>query len=210
MLENSSKFPRFIIYMLSAVSILILIGIFLGETFVSIMYFISIILQVVFSMLDRKYGITFTNHKIVYLLFDFINIVTIGSILYYDFSENSMLINGLFIGILAMIFILILIDLFVSNDKYSLNRECQVINFTQICFMISVFACFNQSSFIWFLLFALLILIFNIALKVVVTLKQKSILNSKVDSIKKDDSFKDNEIKVEDLIHNNVCEGDME
>ena len=203
MLEHNSKYPRFFIFMLIALSMLMLVSIFFGEIFVGVLYFIGLIVMVVFSMLDKKYGMNLTNHKTIYFLFDIINLIAVGSILYYEFSVNKLVINLFLISLIVSIVVLILLDIFFINDKYSLKKECMFINVTQIFSMIFIFTYFFKVSAFWFVIVSFVIELFNIGLRVIVTLNQKKAMA--INNSEKNNQLNDkNENEIEDLIHSNT------
>ncbi|MBQ8425060.1 MAG: hypothetical protein IJX17_03450 [Clostridia bacterium] len=205
MFENNSKFPRFIIFMLIALSVFLLGGAFFGESVVSIIYFIGLIVLVVFSMLDKKYGMTLTNHKVVYFLLDLINLIAVASILIYEFNLNNKLTNITLILLMSVVIALVLIDLFVLNDKYSVKRECMIINVIKIFSNICVFVCFNVTYYFWFAIASTIFELVNLIIRVVVTCNLKKSKHISEEIVKNND-----ELVVEDLIHLNAGEGDME
>jgi len=198
MVKNNSKFPNIFILMLSILSVSMLISMFFGETVVEVLYFVGIIILVVFSILDRKYGMALTNHKLVYLLFDVVNFLAVSTILYYENSNLSLDFNLALIGLIVLNLILILLDSFVMNDKFLVNEECKIINSALICTMIGVFTFFYKPSNLWFIIVSIAFAVINLVLKLVFTFNQRKMQEEAIDNKNSDDVK-----KVEDIIYSN-------
>ena len=62
-----------VFFILIPLTLLTFVAIFFSDTFIGILYFIAILIMIVFSIMDKKYGKGLTNHKMVFFLFDFKN-----------------------------------------------------------------------------------------------------------------------------------------
>ena len=54
MFESNSKFPKIFVYMMSLLAVLMLVGLFFGVGYVSMPYFVALIICVLLFILDKK------------------------------------------------------------------------------------------------------------------------------------------------------------
>ena len=78
MFEKNSKIPKFFVYMMGAISILIFVGMFFSPKLVAGIYFIGVILSVLLLLLDKKYDKLHSNYQLTYLLFDITNLIAVN------------------------------------------------------------------------------------------------------------------------------------
>lgn len=208
MIEKEPKFPMFFIFMLMALSILMMVGVFFNSAFVGVLFFIGLLLVIVFTILDKKYGMRLACHDDYYLFVDIVCAIAVASIIYYEEANQSNILK-IFLGILfGSILLLIILDVFFCRDKYFVKKECLFIDIAQICSMICILAYFYGVSEFWFAVVALCICVTNFVVRVVITLKQKKNLE-KIDE-KNSSIENDGKTSIEEIIHSNTEQGDME
>ena len=93
MFESNSKFPKIFVYMMSVLALMMFIGMFFGVVFVGSPYFIALLICAILLILDRKYGSILTNYKLVYLLFEIVNLFAVISVVYYEYSKHTEILN---------------------------------------------------------------------------------------------------------------------
>ena len=210
MAEKDTRFPIFFTLMLIALSVLMIIGIFLGSSFVGVLFFISLLVVIVFTILDKKYGKQLASHEDYYLFVDIICLIAISAIMYYEDANQSKILK-IFLALLGTsIGVLILLDFLYCKDEFYVKKECLIIDFTQICSMICILAYFYKVSEFWFAVVALVFEIINIILRVVFTTKQKKLLETQSETTGSDKILENQEVSVEDKISSNNEQGDME
>ena len=206
MFENTSKFPRIFIYILIILSILIFAEIFFDFSHVGIFYFVAILIMAVFLLLDKKYGKLLTNHKAVFFLCDFINLVATVAILYYEYSKHNSVLNGFLIALISILGIMIIMDILVVADKFFLRKEFLFIDVFELCSMICIFTYFNKVSEFWFGVTAFVFILAVLVFKVVATIKLRFHNKRQIEEEKP--VVTENEI--EKLIQSNEEQGEVE
>ena len=210
MAEKNAKFPIFFTLMLIALSVLMLISIFFSSTFVGVLFFIALLVVIVFTILDKKYGTKLASHEDYYLFVDIICFIAVSAIVYYEEPNQSKLLK-LFLGFLmAGILILILLDFLYFKDEYFVKKECLYIDIAEICSMICILAYFYRVSEFWFAVVGLAFCLINIAIKITFTVlaRKKSKINPEL-AEKTRETQKDL-VSIEERIQSNNEQGDME
>ena len=209
MLQNNSKYPRIYIFILIALAILIFIAMFFSSTIVGVLYFVAMLVMVVILLMNKKYGVNLTNHKIVFFLLDTINLMAVIAIIYYEYSKHSSILNIFLISLVVFSLLLLVIDSLVLTDTFSSSGEILIIDIAQLCSMICIFTYFNRVSEFWFAIVALLLEILEIVIKIVFRVKLKT-KPTVVGSIEMQNKEASNLEKIESIIQSNKEQGDIE
>ncbi len=174
MAENSSKFPKFFIYMFSALICVMIICAFFSLTAVGSVYFVMMLLVVVFIILDKHYGFFITNYKPIFIMFDLGSFVSLVTVMCYEYKLHSLTLNIFLWMILAVRLSLIVVDCVFIKNKFITKKECLLIDFIQICSMICVLTYFYQVSTFWYSVVAFALALLNIVVKIYVAIKIKN------------------------------------
>lgn len=166
MFESNSKLPKIFVYMLTALAVFMFVGLFFGVGYVGMPYFIAVIICAIMLILDKKSDSNLTNYKLTYLLFGIINLIAISTIIYYEYSKHTKILN-LFLILLIVVEILMgIIDVFVLKNKNLNKRFNLAIDFIKLCSMICIITYFFAVSKVYFAVFAFVFDLVNISLKV--------------------------------------------
>lgn len=166
MFENNSKVPRFFVYMLLILALIMFVCMFFSVAAVSNIYFVSLIICVVLLIMDKHYGTLLTNYKLTFFLFDIINMVAVIAIIYYEFTKHSMILNIFLVTLVIIeLFLLVLDVVFVKNKNITKN-ECSLVGAVKIGSMICILTYFFNVSELWYAIDAMLFEIANIVLKI--------------------------------------------
>lgn len=169
MFEKNSKFPRFFIYMLIPIAIVMLVGMFFSAKIVANAYFIALLISVVFMMLDRHHGENLTNYKMSFFLFDLITLIAVSAILYYEFAFHSTLLNIFLVILLAIIVLVLLSDLIIVKNKNISKKESVYVSLVKIGSMICILTYFYNVSDLFFVFDALIFEIANLVIKFMIS-----------------------------------------
>ena len=191
MFDNNSKFPKFAIYMLSAISVIMVVAIFFDIEIVATAYFVALTIVVVFLMLDKKYGPLLTNYKLAFFHFDLINLISIISIICYEFYKHALILNIFLISLIVMQIVMMVVDIVVIKNKKITPPEHLIIDAMTIGTMICILTYFFKVSNLFFAVDAL---IFEIAILVI-----KLMFNKYGDGIEA--KTKQDDEKLEEIIH---------
>lgn len=172
MFDKNSRFPRFIILMLLPITAIMLIGMFFDVKFVASAYFIALLVSVVFLMIDKRYGENVANYKLAFLLFDIINIIASGVVIFYEFAKHSKLLIGFMIALMAVLLFLILIDVMLIKNKDISKKYSVWVLFLNLCVMICILTYFFNVSDLFFVIGALTFEIVIIVIKLLIILKK--------------------------------------
>lgn len=201
MFESNSKFPKIFVYMMSLLAIFIFVGMFFGVNFVGSAYFIAMLICAIILLLDKKYGSILTNYKLTYLLFEIINLMAVISVVYYEYSRLSDMLN-LFLALLIVLEVLmIIVDIFLLRNKDLTKTKNLIIDFIKLCSMICIITYFFGVSKLYFAIFAFVFEAMNVAVKVETFFENRN---------KKQETVKPKEEKIEDIIHSSDNNGDGE
>lgn len=166
MFENKSKFPRFFVYMLLILAVIMFVGMFFNANIVGVTYFVALLVCIVLLLLDKHYGTILTNYKLTFFLFDLINLIAVIAVMYYEFSKHTFILNVfLVVLILAEIF-LIFVDIFVVQNKNISKEGCFFVNVVKLGSIICILTYFYRVSELWFAIDALIFEIVSIVLKI--------------------------------------------
>ena len=173
MFEKNSKFPRFFILMLIPIAIVMFVGMFFSARFVGNSYFIALIIVFVFLMLDRHHGENLTNYKLAFFIIDFINLIAVIAVLYYEFTKYSLLLNVFLISLIVLLLILTVIDGIMLTNKDISKRSSILVNLTNFAAMICILTYFYEVSDLFFAIDAVLFMIGTIVAKIMLIYKRR-------------------------------------
>ena len=183
MLNTNSKYPKFIIYMLLALALMNFASTFINFYIASATFFITIIVVVVFLVLDRKYGSDLSNYKMTFFLLDLICIIALATVLVYEYSTASMILNGFMFLLIGMLVLSLIIDWFLIKNQRFTNNENTLVNVVKLCSMICILTYFFNVSDLFFAIDSLIFEVAGFILKIYLNM---------------DDSQKKTEEKVEE------------
>ena len=202
MFESNSKFPKIFVYMMSVLALMMFIGMFFGVVFVGSPYFIALLICAILLILDRKYGSILTNYKLVYLLFEIVNLFAVISVVYYEYSKHTEILNTFLILLIIIETLMALIDIFLLKNKKLTRTMNVVIDFIKLCSMICIITYFFGVSKLYFAIFAFVFESINLTVKVISFLDKPTNEDAKIDEKPE---------KLEDIIHSgSENEGDGE
>ncbi len=202
MLNNNSKYPKFFIYMLLSLAVMNFASAFINAYIVAATFFISIIVLVVFMMLDRKYGAEFSNYKVTFFLLDLICIIAIITIMVYEFQRANIVLKVSLALVVVMLVLSMISEWFLLKNENFTNNENMLVNATKLCSMICLLTYFFNISNLFF---ALDSLIFEVA-----AFTLKIYLNYESDEKKKEPVVK-TELSIEERIFSaGESEGEFE
>lgn len=168
MFESTSKFPKFFVYILLLLAVMIFAGMFFSFDFVTAIYFITLIVSCVALILDKKYGTILTNYKLMFFLFDMINLIAVIAIIYYEWTKHTLLLNILLICLIAINIALMAIDMFLISNKNLTKNENLAVDIVKFGSMVCVLTYFFKVSILFYAIDALIFEISNLALKIYV------------------------------------------
>ena len=200
MFETNSKFPKIFVYMMSLIALIISCGVFFSPKIVGGAYFIALLICTIIFILDRKYGSILTNYKITYLLFEIVNFLATITILVYEYTKHTEVLNVFLILLVGLEVLMMLVDIFVLKNKHLTKIENIIIDFVKLCSMVCLLTYFFNVSKLYFAIFAFVFEVVNVAVKVLVYIENKSKINVDVAQ----------DEKIEDIIHSSNVEGDVE
>lgn len=205
MFESNSKFPKIFVYMMSLLAVIMFIGMFFGVIFVGSPYFIAMLICAVILILDRRYGSILTNYKLTYLLFEIVNLIAVISVVYYEYSKHTEMLNIFLILLIAIEVVMAIIDIFLLKNKNLTKIKNVIIDFIKLCSMICIMTYFFNVSKLYFAIFAFVFESMNLAVKISTYFEN---LGKKQKSEPETENQEKTE-KIEDIIHSN-SEGDGE
>ena len=183
MLEKNSKFPRFFILMLIPVALVMFVGMFFSARFVGNSYFIALIISVVFLMIDKHYGENLTNYKLAFFIIDFINLLAVIAVLYYEFMKYSLILNILLISLMFVLLILTVIDGMLLTNKDISKKASSLVNMMNLGAMICILTYFYNVSDLFFAIDALLFFVVIVAVKLILIYKRHDKKEDNIDEI---------------------------
>lgn len=166
MFDNNSKFPKFLIYVFFAISVIMVVAMFFDVDIVAAAYFVALIMVVVFLILDKKYGPLLTNYKLAFFHFDLINLIAIVSIIYYEFYKHTLVLNIFLIALIIMQIAMMVIDVAVIKNKKITAPEHLIVDAMTIGTMICILTYFFKVSILFYAIDALIFEIAVIVIKV--------------------------------------------
>ena len=205
MFESNSKFPKIFVYMMSLLAVIMFIGMFFGVVFVGSPYFIAMLICAVILILDRRYGSILTNYKLTYLLFEIVNLIAVISVVYYEYSKHTEMLNIFLILLIAIEVVMAIIDIFLLKNKNLTKIKNVIIDFIKLCSMICIMTYFFNVSKLYFAIFAFVFESMNLAVKISTYFEN---LGKKQKTEPETENQEKTE-KIEDIIHSN-SEGDGE
>lgn len=205
MFESNSKFPKIFVYMMSLLAVIMFIGMFFGVVFVGSPYFIAVLICAVILILDRRYGSILTNYKLTYFLFEIVNLIAMISVVYYEYSKHTEMLNIFLILLIAIEVVMAIIDIFLLKNKNLTKIKNVIIDFIKLCSMICIMTYFFNVSKLYFAIFAFVFESMNLAVKISTYFEN---LGKKQKTEPETENQEKTE-KIEDIIHSN-SEGDGE
>ena len=201
MFESNSKLPKIFVYMMSLLAFLMLVGLFFGVGYVSMPYFVALIICVLLLILDKKSNSNLTNYKLTYLLFEIVNLIAVISVIYYEYKKHTQILNLFLVMLVVELVLMCFIDVFVLKNKNLTKKANLAIDFLKLCSMICILTYFFGVSDVYFVIFAFAFELANMVTKVWTHFKnrnkQPQVVEEKTESL-------------EDIIHSDDGEGDGE
>ena len=199
MFESNSKLPKIFVYMMTSLAVLMLIGLFFGVVYVSMPYFVALIICVILLVLDKKSNSNLTNYKLTYLLFEVVNLIAVISVIYYEYKKHTQILNLFLIMLVVELVLMCVIDVFVLKNKNLTKKTNLAIDFLKLCSMICIQTYFFGVSDVYFVIFAFAFELANVLTKSWTHFKNKQplVVEEKTEPL-------------EDIIHSGDGEGDGE
>ena len=201
MFESNSKLPKIFVYMMTSLAVLMLIGLFFGVVYVSMPYFVALIICVILLVLDKKSNSNLTNYKLTYLLFEAVNLIAVISVIYYEYKKHTQILNLFLIMLVVELVLMCVIDVFVLKNKNLTKKTNLAIDFLKLCSMICIQTYFFGVSDVYFVIFAFAFELANVLTKSWTHFKNKNkqplVVEEKTEPL-------------EDIIHSGDGEGDGE
>ena len=173
MFEKNSKFPRFFILMLIPVAAVMLFGMFFSMKFVAYSYFVALLIALVFLMMDRHYGENLTNYKLAFFVFDFINLIAVIVVIYYEFAKHSLLLNIMLFVLIFVLVVLHVVDGIALKNKHISKRYSLIVGLINVATMICILTYFYNVSDLFFVIDALVFEIASVIIKLVLVFSNK-------------------------------------
>lgn len=136
---NNSKLVSKIMFIISLLlfAIFVVTVLFGGQKIGGSIYFIFFVVSLTFAFLDRKYNSNYMQfYRYSKYLDDLINIMAVGSIIYYRIH------SGFFIAILCLVGVGLFIDLFSKDRKETRRLESIIASILNCVFMFAIFPFF--------------------------------------------------------------------
>ncbi len=163
---NKSKLSNFFVCLLIPMALIMFVGMFFNIKIVGEAYFISLLLAVVFFVLNKKYGKFITNHKLAFILFEIINLIAVIAVIYYEFAKHTLILNIFLVLLITAELMLLVIDIFfVKNEKIN-SEENIFISVVKLGSFICILTYFFNVSQLFFAIDALIFEVANIVLKI--------------------------------------------
>lgn len=197
MIKKNSLMPDIFTMMLASLSLIILVGMFFSVKIVGTVYFVALLVSIVFTILDKKYGKFLSNYKRTFFMFDIINVFSVIAIIYYEFSKNSITLNIFLVLLVVVEIFALLVDLFFVHNNRIEKQESYIVNVIKMCSMICVLTYFYKVSILFFAIDALIFECANLFIKFYINKEEK--VEKKTENI-----------NVEDIIQSNQEEGEIE
>lgn len=201
MLKENSRYPKFFIYMLMALSAMNLISAFINIYVAAATFFISIIVLVVFMILDKRFGGEISNYKLTFFLLDLICVISLVIILVYESKNATIVLNVFMALVIGVIVLSMIIDWFLIKNQNFTNNENTLVNVIKLCSMICILTYFFNISDLFFALDAFIFEFASVVLKIY--------LNAHDDEKKKEEVEKEPTIE-ERIFSAGESEGDMD
>lgn len=163
---HKSKFSSFFVCMLIPMALLMFVSMFFSVKIVGGIYFATLILAVVYLILNKKYGKFVSNHKLAYILFEIINLIAVIAIIYYEFNKFTIILNLFLIALLVSEIVLICLDIFYIKNENINSQENIFISVVKLGSFICVITYFFNISTLFFAIDALIFEVANIIIKI--------------------------------------------
>lgn len=152
--------------MLIPMALLMFVSMFFSVKIVGGIYFATLILAVVYLILNKKYGKFVSNHKLAYILFEIINLIAVIAIIYYEFNKFTIILNLFLIALLVSEIVLICLDIFYIKNENINSQENIFISVVKLGSFICVITYFFNISTLFFAIDALIFEVANIIIKI--------------------------------------------
>lgn len=206
MFESNSKFPKIFVYMMCVLALTMFVGMFFGVVFVGSPYFIAMLVCAIILLLDKRYGSILTNYKLTYLLFEIVNLMAVISVVYYEYSKHTEILNTFLILLIVVEVLMAIIDILVLKNKNLNKTRNLIIDFIKLCSMICIITYFFGVSKLYFAIFAFVFEAMNLSVKVVTFFDCPKNVKDKTEIVQE----KEIDEKIEDIIHSDDSNGDGE
>ncbi len=205
MADKNSLIPKFFVYLLIIPAVIMIIGIFVNVQVVGIAYFVALLISVAFLIIDKNYGKMLTNYKITFALTDFLNLIAVAAILYYEFSKITLVLNIFLFALIVIEVAMLILDVFFAKNKNISKYAGVITDIVRTGAMVSIVAYFYKVSTFWFAIVAVSFALISFVIKCVLTTKQTK-LDAKVE-----DNEKSQREEIEDRIRSaGEGEGEIE
>ena len=152
--------------------------------------------------LKRKYGSDLSNYKMTFFLLDLICIIALVTVLVYEYSTASMILNGFMFLLIGMLVLSLIIDWFLIKNQRFTNNENTLVNVVKLCSMICILTYFFNVSDLFFAIDSLIFEVAGFILKIYLNMD---------DSQKKTEEKVEEEPTIEEMISSvGQNEGDMD
>lgn len=167
MFENNSKFPRFFIYVLLVLAVTTFVGMFFSIKFVGSAYFITLLVCIVFAIIDKANKSTISNYKLTFFLYELINLIAVIAIIYYEHTTYFSALNVFLSLLIGIEVVHMVVDVFVVKNQNISKREGLLIDLVKIGSMICITTYFYKVSILWFAICAFAFEVGTLTLKLV-------------------------------------------
>ena len=165
MTEKKYKIPMIFDYILVTLIVSMLVAVFLGDAFFAVTQFLTLLLMIVFLMLDKKYRDKLSDHRVTYFLFNVSVLICLISILGFYMDTYLLPLNIILAVDVVFEICLIIVDVFLTPDGFFDKNWCRIINATKLCTMICLNTYLNGVVSICYSIFALAFILINIIIK---------------------------------------------
>ena len=173
-MKTGKEFPKFFLYLYVVLALCIFVSTFFSAKVVSVTYFITFIITVVYYILNIKYGKKFSSYKQSLVMFNIINLVAVFSIIYYESSKHSLLIITflslmLFVELISLIF-----NIFFAKNENFVLPEIILLYCMILGIMICVLTYLFDVSDLWYAIIAFVLELVGFVMKFGFTFKNYS------------------------------------
>ena len=205
-MKSNKEFPKFFLYLYIALAAVIFVGTFFSVKFVGATYFVTLIISLVYYVFDKKYGKKLSNYKLNFFMFDFINLVAVVSIIYYESPKHTYLINTFLTLLIIIEALSIFFDLVFVKNKNFKTSETVFIDGAKIGFMFCILTYFFDVSDLWYVIIAFAFELLSLVLKIAFNYKNLKFRQAELDQEEKET----NEEEIEEIIRHDENNGEIE
>lgn len=201
MAKSSVKIPMIFIYLLLVPAALMLIGICINAQIVGVGYFVALLINFAFMIIDIQFKSSLTNYKLSFSLAEVINLISVIAIFSYEINNLTLVLNVFLILLIVLNAVMLLIDgIFLKNQKIS-KLDGSIVSIFKIGSMVCILMYFYKVSTLWFAISAFIFELISLSFKIYLCAKKTKVV---------DEKMSDNET-IEDIIHSaGENEGEVE